>query len=362
MDFGVMCFSSDETAAGDDKYAFLKAAARFADSHDLCAVWTPERHFHPFGGLYPNPALTSAALAMITQRVALRAGSLVSPLHDVIRIAEEWAVVDNLSHGRVAVSFGSGWNAGDFVLFPDRYARRRAVMYEQIDAVQRLWRGEPLTRADAFGKTTSVVLHPRPVQSTLPVWITSSGSPETSIEAGARGANLLTHLLGQDVITLAERIRAYREARREAGFDPGTGIVSLMLHTFIDPDLERVRRLVRTPFREYLRSAISLERRAAAHGGSISGGKQLPHTSAVDDVDEELLDIAFERYFHTAALMGTPERCREIALRLEEIGVNEIACLIDFGVEPDAALGSLEHLADLAAALRASVVGASHGR
>ena len=65
------------------------------------AVWTPERHFHAFGGLYPNPAVTSAAVAAITTRVRVRAGSVVLPLHNPIRVAEEWAVVDNLSQGRV---------------------------------------------------------------------------------------------------------------------------------------------------------------------------------------------------------------------------------------------------------------------
>src|SRR5947207_2107346 len=83
--------------------------ARFADEHGFAAVWTPERHFHPFGGVYPSPAVTGAAVAAVTSRVGVRAGSVVGPLHSPVQIAEEWAVVDNLSGGRAGVSFASGW-------------------------------------------------------------------------------------------------------------------------------------------------------------------------------------------------------------------------------------------------------------
>src|SRR5438045_2411537 len=127
MEFGVMFFSS-QPERREEKYKLVLEAARRADAAGFAAVWTPERHFHEFGGIFPNPAVTSAALAMITRHVQLRAGSLVSPLHDVVRIAEEWSVVDNLSGGRAAVSYGSGWNADDFVFHPERYETRQAHM------------------------------------------------------------------------------------------------------------------------------------------------------------------------------------------------------------------------------------------
>src|ERR1044072_8239679 len=79
--------------------------AMFAARHGFTAVWTPERHFQAFGGLYPNPSVLSAALAMITERVQIRAGSVALPLHHPVRVAEEWSVVDNLSNGRAAISF-----------------------------------------------------------------------------------------------------------------------------------------------------------------------------------------------------------------------------------------------------------------
>src|SRR5689334_12257536 len=140
MEFGIMFFSSAGGDAAAGKYDLLLEAARFADRHGFSSVSTPERHFHEFGGLFPNPSLVGSALAMVTGRIQIRAGSLISPLHHTLRIAEEWSVVDNLSKGRAAVSFGSGWNVDDFLFFPERYTSRQAVMYEQIETVRRLWR------------------------------------------------------------------------------------------------------------------------------------------------------------------------------------------------------------------------------
>ncbi|HEY0725595.1 MAG TPA: MupA/Atu3671 family FMN-dependent luciferase-like monooxygenase, partial [Pyrinomonadaceae bacterium] len=167
MDFGIMFFSSSGDTGNGNKYRLLLDAAKFADEHGFCSVWTPERHFHQFGGLFPNPALTSAALSTVTNQIQIRAGSLISPLHNPIRIAEEWSVVDNLSAGRVAVSFGSGWNVNDFVFFPERYGTRQATMYEQVQIVQRLWRGETLQQTNSLGKEIEITLYPKPVQAEL---------------------------------------------------------------------------------------------------------------------------------------------------------------------------------------------------
>ncbi|HEV3039686.1 MAG TPA: MupA/Atu3671 family FMN-dependent luciferase-like monooxygenase [Candidatus Angelobacter sp.] len=350
MEFGIMFFSSTEQVETGDPYYLLKEAARFADQHQFCCIWTPERHFHQFGGLFPNPSVLSAALATITERIQIRAGSLISPLHNTIRVAEDWAVVDNLSAGRVAISFGSGWNVDDFVLFPDHYGCRQQVMYGQIAMIQDLWRGKPLQQINPQGKEISVQIFPRPRQPELPVWITSSGNIETFRSAGLAGANLLTHLLGQDIASLAHKIAVYRQARGQTGLDPKTGIVSLMLHTYLGAELEWVKALVRLPFRQYLRSAVALEQKSAQNGGVISGGKEIEVEEISASAMEELLDLAFERYFSTAALLGTPSSCMDLVRELEETGVNEIACLLDFGLETSHILEGLKYLDNLRAA------------
>jgi natural product biosynthesis luciferase-like monooxygenase protein len=349
IDFSLFYFSAEGEEGqeppppGRDRYRLLLEGARFADENGLSAVWTPERHFHEFGGIYPNPSVTAAALAATTRRVRIRAGSVVLPLHDPIRVAEEWSVVDNLSDGRVDLSFASGWHDRDFVLRPHAYEDRRAQMFEAIRTVRKLWRGQAVDREGPSGNTHSLRLFPRPVQPELPFWVTAGGSPDTFRKAGEAGGNLLTHLLGQKPEELKEKIRIYREAWQEAGH-PGTGHVSLMLHTFIGPDMDFVRERTRTPFRNYLRTAVGLIQ-AVAKGE----GQDLREAKLSESEMDALLDHAFDRYFETSSLMGTPDRCVEIVERMRGYGVDEIACLIDFGVEDDAVLEGLRYLPEVLA-------------
>ena len=261
MDFSLFYFAADAGDGGGNKYRLLLDGARFADENGFAAVWTPERHFHSFGGLYPNPAVTGAAVSAITKRVQIRAGSVVLPLHDPIRVAEEWAVVDNLSGGRVGLSFASGWHANDFALMPANFKDRRDVMLRGIDTFRRLWRGEAVRAVSGAGADIDLRIYPAPVRREPPLWLTAAGNIETFRTAGQMGANLLTNLLGQTAEDLTEKIAAYRQARLEAGH-AGPGHVTVMLHTFVGPDLETVRDRVRGPFLEYLRTSTDLLRKA----------------------------------------------------------------------------------------------------
>jgi natural product biosynthesis luciferase-like monooxygenase protein len=335
MDFSLFYFASADVGGRSDKYRLLIEGAKFADTHGFAAVWTPERHFHEFGGLYPNPSVTSAAIAAVTERIQIRAGSVVLPLHDPLLIAEEWAVVDNLSHGRAAISFASGWHANDFVIAPENYANRREVMLRGIETVRRLWRGEKVRRRDGNGTDIEVRILPRPIQRELPIWVTAAGSPETFCLAGEIGANLLTHFLNQNIEQLTEKIAMYRGAWREHGHGPGTGHVTLMLHTFVGSSVDEVREKVRGPFSNYLRSSVDLwlARRPGQDIGDFS-----------EEELEDLVSYAFERYFETSGLFGTPSTSLRMIDRLKSIGVDEVACLIDFGVDFDSVLSSLHDL------------------
>jgi natural product biosynthesis luciferase-like monooxygenase protein len=338
MSFSLFFFASEERDRAESKYRLLFEVAKFADRRGFAAIWTPERHFHPFGGIYPNPAVTGAAVAALTSRIQIRAGSVVLPLHHPIRVAEEWAVVDNISNGRVAVAFASGWHAHDFVFAPENYVSRREVMRRHIESVRRLWRGECESYPGGDGKAVEVNIRPRPVQPELPIWLSAFGSPETFRLAGQIGAGVLTHLLGQSLADLGRKIALYRTARREHGHDPSGGQVAVMLHTFLDSDINRVRYLVREPFLEYLRNSVDLAR-AGEQAGLPAEGEHYRKNNV-----DAFLEATFERYFASSALFGTPETCQPLVAQLQEAGVTEIACLIDFGVDIDTVLTSLEWL------------------
>lgn len=355
MDFSLFYFASEVNQ--QHKYQLLIEGAKFADKNGFSAIWTPERHFHEFGGIYPNPSITGAAIATITERIQIRSGSCVLPLHHPIRIAEEWSVVDNLSNGRVGLSFASGWVMNDFLAFaPDSYDSRYQLLYDGIDQVRSLWKGNPLTLSNPSGADATVEIYPKPIQKELPVWITAAGSPDTFRMAGTKGAFLLTHLLGQTVEELKEKIALYRTARREAGYE-GAGHVTLMIHTFIGDDINIVRQKVQQPFRDYLGNSVGLLR---SLGKSI--GQDVDDKGFKPEDMEALLDHAFDRYFETAALFGTPESCLEMTNKLSQAGVDEVGCLIDFGLDFDTAFDGLQYLNALKEmyAAQTSVSGEQH--
>ena len=371
MDFSLFYFAADEGGQGNDRYRLLLEGARFADRHGFAAVWTPERHFHAFGGLYPNPSVTGAALAFVTERVQIRAGSVVLPLHHPARVAEEWALVDNLSRGRVGVAFASGWQPVDFVLRPESYPRRQQALYEGIETVRKLWRGEAVEFPGADGKPTAVRTLPRPVQAELPIWVTTAGSVETWLSAARLGANILTHLLGQTVEEIADKVRLYREelARHQPG---RRGTVTIMLHTFVGEDDDEVKDVVREPMVSYLGASLSLVKNVASSWAAFK--RRADGSTVAADLDlksltpgemRDLLEFSFERYFETSGLFGTPETCLKMVERLAAVGIDEIACLVDFGVPTETALRHLDLLNEVraraASATRSGTTPASTG-
>lgn len=347
LEFSLFFFSGDEAAFGDQRYRLVLEATKFADRHGFSAVWTPERHFDKFGGLYPNPAVLGAALAMVTERIRIRAGSVVLPLQHPLRVAEEWAMVDNLSGGRTGLAFASGFHPRDFALAPDHFTGRKQLMLQGIDTVLRLWRGEAVRGRDGNGRDIDVRVYPRPVQAQPPIWLACTSSIETFVQAGRMGANVLTALLRFGVEELEERIALYRRTRRESGHDPDAGRVTVMLHTYLDADEAAVDAASSEPLLDYLRSHLDFLGGSAGASSDGSGRMSEPEREA-------LLAHAFQRYSTTQALIGTPDSCLRTVERLRGIGVNELACLVDFGVEFDAAMNGLRYLGELRALVSGS--------
>ncbi|WP_407566832.1 MupA/Atu3671 family FMN-dependent luciferase-like monooxygenase [Polymorphospora sp. A560] len=337
-DFSVYFFGDyPAESAPEDKYRTIVETARYADTHGFHSLWMPERHFHSFGGVFPNPVVLAAALARETTRIRLNAGSVVLPLHDPVRVAEEWSMVDNLSAGRVGIGCASGWHANDFVLAPQHFGRHREVMYEQLDQIRRLWRGESVTRRSGSGDDVAVRVFPRPVQSMPPMFTAVVGRPESFQLAAEHDLGVITNLMSQSVEQLADNIVLYRKARAAHGLDPGRVVV--LAHTFVGPDGRRARAEAFEPLRSYMRSSLSLF-------GQVTNS--LGFQIDMDNVREDDLDFvferAYERYCESRALIGTPDECAAVVESLVAAGVDEIAALVDFGVPADRLADGLPHL------------------
>ncbi len=350
IDFSIFLWGSDGDQ-GADKYRIMIESAKFADENGFLAIWTPERHFHAFGGPYANPSLTGAAIAAVTKRLRIRSGSIVVPLHHPVRIVEEWSMVDNLSGGRVDLGLASGWQPDDFLFQPQNHAQAKEVMFENLKTIRALWKGEKLAFPGPLGEDVEIATQPRPIQDELQIWITVAGNPETYRRAGEIGANILTHLLGQSLEQVAKNLEVYREALVKSGYPRESGKVTLMLHTFVGETDDEVLDIVRGPLKDYLGSSVDL---AKKYTGSFPtfrrpGGEE----TSFDDMDldalppedvEAIIEHSFLRYFETSGLLGSFERCVETIRRCKAIGVDEIGCLIDYGVDPMAVLESLPAL------------------
>ncbi|MGV3610694.1 MAG: MupA/Atu3671 family FMN-dependent luciferase-like monooxygenase [Fluviicola sp.] len=354
MDFGVFFFGNvSASESKTNRYRSTLEIIDFADKNDFRSVWTPERHFNDFGGLYPNPSVLSAAIAAKTTNIQIRTGSIVTPHHHPVRIAEDWALIDNLSLGRAAVGFASGWQFKDFVYYPENYENRHDIMFERITQIRELWRGETLEFVNGLGDKTSVNIFPNPLQEEIPIWVTVSGKLETFVDAAKIGANILTHLLWQDPSHLKEKIEVYRKTLEESGFDPNSRKVSVMVHTFLGNTLEEVRAIVYEPLKDYIRSSVHLVETMINGAGKSEKMKNAIgrygslNESTTESELEELLEIAFERFFTKAALLGDVDTCAEKIRTYKSYGVDELACLIDFGVASEFLMGSMNKLNEL---------------
>jgi natural product biosynthesis luciferase-like monooxygenase protein len=221
-----LAFSSQHaTELSIRRYDLLFDIARFADHHGFNSLWIPESHFHSSGGLSSNPSVLAAALARETERVALRAGSVLLPLHHPVRVAEEWSLVDNLSGGRVGLAFAAVQHREDFTLTTGTRGSHRELMLEQAETVRRLWKGETIRLRDGAGTEVDLGIFPLPARRDLPIWIRADNDPETCRLAGEMGAGVLTDLTEQtpeELPTWPSTARLWRApaTRRRRGMQP----------------------------------------------------------------------------------------------------------------------------------------------
>ncbi|MEU4177722.1 MupA/Atu3671 family FMN-dependent luciferase-like monooxygenase [Streptomyces sp. NPDC026589] len=347
-EFGIYFFGDYPETGGSDgaggsgvpeAYDTVLETARFADEHGFSSVWLPERHFDSFGGIFPNPAVLAAAVARQTGSVRINAGSVVLPLHDPVRVAEEWSVVDNLSGGRVGIGCATGWHARDFALHPDRFTDRRRIAFDHLDEVRRLWRGEAVRRRTGEGAEAEIRIRPRPVQQEPPFFLATSGQRASYEEAARRGLGVVTNLMSQTVDELAANIAHYRRTRAECGLDPAAGRVTVLVHTYLGDDHATARAEALEPMVRYLRSSLLMRSAATA-----AGSRREDVAAAGEEDLDYLFRRAYDRYCDRRALIGTPTSVAPFVDALHGAGVDEIAALVDFGMDRERLRSGLEHL------------------
>jgi natural product biosynthesis luciferase-like monooxygenase protein len=223
-------------------------------------------------------------------------------------------------------------------------------MHDHLALIRKLWRGESVLQKDVEGNEVSISVLPKPIQRELPVFLTSSGNPETWKKAGELGINVLCSLSNHTIEDLNVNIAAYREERRKHGFDPHAGIVSTMVHTYVGVDNDSVKKKVKEPLRDFLNGFIN-------QNDTLNPYKDQNDVvrSAIDNDREALISYAFEKHFNQTSLMGSRQKCIKMVQKLHDVGVNEVACLIDFGLTKHEVLEGLKPLAELKDLFKKSV-------
>ncbi|BBJ46359.1 luciferase [Streptomyces antimycoticus] len=196
--------------------------SELADRLSFSHVKLVEHHFHEWGGYSPDPVALLSAIARRTTRVRLVTGAVTPAFTHPIKLAASLSVLDNLSHGRLDAGFGRAFLPSEFEAFGVDMADSRALLEENVEAVERLWTDEGFRwegRFHRFGPLPAML--PRPAQLPRPpVFIAATTSPETFTWAASKGYHLMIIPVVASHEKLTGLLDLYRATRIEHGHSP----------------------------------------------------------------------------------------------------------------------------------------------
>jgi alkanesulfonate monooxygenase SsuD/methylene tetrahydromethanopterin reductase-like flavin-dependent oxidoreductase (luciferase family) len=236
MQFGTLSVADHHPTLGrsaPEFYAELIEQAELADSLGYESFWIAEHHFHDYG-IVPAPAVLLSAIAQRTTNIRLGTGIVVCPFHDPRDIAEQYALLDVLSGGRLNFGAGSGYLAHEFAGFGIDPAEKRDRFDEVIGIVQRLWRGERVTIHSDFHDLDDVAINVRPLQQPAPPTWTAVIRAEAAPFVARRGESIMAIPYALEHIdAVHEMLAAYNSGFHEGDHDSATADVTLAWHTYV---------------------------------------------------------------------------------------------------------------------------------
>jgi probable F420-dependent oxidoreductase len=236
VDFGfglITCqrYPGDPRSA-DELYAEALGLAEDAEKLGFDSVWTSEHHFVDDAYL-PSVLPMLAAIAARTERVRLGTALALAPLYDPLRLAEDAAVVDLISRGRMVLGLGIGWREEEFDALGVPLRERGRRMEDTVAILRQAWRDELVTATPSH-PVAGVSVTPKPVRAGgPPIWIGALFEPAIRRAGRIADGFMATEV---DPTSFAAQVAVAREERARQGLDPEDLVCSLHLPTFAWPD------------------------------------------------------------------------------------------------------------------------------
>ncbi len=302
MKFGVLQFFSWPGRRGDLKEVYERAMERvlIMDQNAYDAVWIAEHHFSTYS-VCPSIHMMGVHFAAATKNLRIGTGVSLAAFYNPIRLAEEVALLDVLSGGRVNWGAGSGFDPNEFRVFGIDRDERHTRFRESVAIVLEAWKSDRLNYHGKYQQYDDVEVLPKPVQNPMPVWLAAS-SPEAITWSGENGFQIM-----QDPHTSMSGIRSKRNTYEQALLTSG--------HQRDNGDIP-VARLMAIAETEEQAKQVAIK---GAEWTTSSYAKGIPsHQEEPDPID---------RYVNDVILWGCPERVADTLLRYEEeYGLNYLLC------------------------------------
>src|SRR5919109_962005 len=219
MKFGIGPFSMrkypENPVSHSELYRQALEQVKLAEEVNFDSAWIAEHHFFE-DGFCPSPIVTASAMASVTKRIKIGTAALLLPLYNPVRVAEDAAVVDNISGGRFILGIGMGYNKKEFDGFGIPMNQRPSRMEEGIGIIIKSWTEDKFSYEGKRYNYHNLSVTPKPVQKPhLPIYIGAVEEPAVR-RVGRLGYPLLINPL-RTMPMIKDMINTYNDASREAG-------------------------------------------------------------------------------------------------------------------------------------------------
>jgi alkanesulfonate monooxygenase SsuD/methylene tetrahydromethanopterin reductase-like flavin-dependent oxidoreductase (luciferase family) len=294
------------------------ALAVHAEQLGYDSISLSEHHFTDYVGV-PNPAVVAAAMAARTERIRLSINIAVLPLHSPVTVAEDYALLDVISGGRVDFGCGRGYQPGEFKGHSVPLAESRDRLTEAMDIIQGLWSTDDFSYDGQHYQVDHLTLFPKPVQEPMPFRV-AGVSPESFEAIAARKLSLLCAPSITPLPKIKESLDLYRAALERHGADPADFTITLPQWVYIADSAEEAYEAPRASMEWFQRRNSEL-----MTTGILPTD---PGYSFYSKAQANRANFDYKRYFDEGVFLfcTADEAVERLQERIDYLGVDEILC------------------------------------